>query len=192
MLRGGDKTLDLKGNAQYNAGAAGHPTGGVALDFVVKKEEFNWAEIIKPLVEVLSGQAHNKQLQETLSLLLQYQLSSQQRLSQGLAKVIAEFYNSRFLLYLQLEASKPRNIFTLFERELDPRQLAWQDTLNFIQACHHLQGELPQTRIRREEILTQCINNLTAMIQGNSFNNADREKMNRVIGFLNKAIKDEQ
>jgi len=159
----------------------------------VHKSDWDWAEIIKTFVDVLSGQAHNRTLQETLKLILELQILSKHSPSEELIRSFGEFYRGQFVFYLKVLEPKPQNIFTLFEpeEELDPRLLAWEDTGKLMHVYFHLSGTDPMANQRRNQLVDQIIANITTIIQANGTAVQDRDKLSRVIEFLSKQVNQE-
>jgi uncharacterized protein Usg len=157
----------------------------------VHQSEANWTEILKTFVDVLSGQAHNRQLNETLKLILELQaLSKPVAPSEAVMRSFQEFYHNQLLLYLHAIQPQPQNILTLLfpEEEPDPRTLAMDDTAKLLRVYYHLAGTDPEANERRTKLIEQIITNLTSAIQTNSVVAPDREKLARVIEFMQREL----
>ncbi len=157
----------------------------------VHHSEANWTEILKTFVDVLSGQAHNRQLNETLKLVLELQaLSRPAPPSEAVIRSFQEFYRNQIMLYLHAIPPQPQSILTLLfpEEEPDPRLLAMDDTAKLMRVYYHLAGTDPQANERRTQLIDQIIANITTVIQTNSVATPDREKLARIIEFMQSEL----
>lgn len=147
----------------------------------VRKEEWDWSSIIESVLEVASGNAHNRQLNETLKLLVELSAPTQPQLSEEIVRVLPVFYQQQLALYTLTQ--ERGNILTLlgWEEEPDPRELAWEDTRELIRT---LTGDSALDRQRRNLLIDQAIANLTSVIQENSLRGEDGRRLQEVLRFL--------
>jgi hypothetical protein len=145
-------------------------------------------EIIKTLVDVSFGMAHNRQLLETLKILIEYQNSSRRTASPEARKEFMEFFERRFVIYLQTLPPKEENLLSwLFpNEEADPRMLAWEDTAKFVRFHFLEEGIDPQTLLQQRAILDQAIANLAHVIQSNTLRKDEREKVEYAVAALSQ------
>ncbi len=149
-------------------------------------------EIIKSLVDVFSGQAHNRQLLEALKTLISYQNLSQKAVSESMMQGFMSFYQRQLEFYIQTMQPQDKNIFSWFfpEEEADPRTFAWEDTAKFVRYQFLVQGIDPQAAQQQKTLLEQSILNISAAIQANTAGNQEREKLMGILSSLREHSKE--
>ena len=149
-------------------------------------------EIIKSLLDVLSGQAHNAQLLETLKTLINYQTLSQHAPSESLMQNFMSFYRGQLEFYIQTIQPQEQNILSWFfpEEEADPRTLAWEDTAKFVRYQFLVQGIDPKAAQQQKTLLEQSILQLSTAIQANTLRNEERDKLVGILFNLREHAKE--